>query len=156
MPDQKLTLRTADSQDVDSVFRILNTSRLEYLPYAKSPHSNEGIRGWVSGHLIPSGGVVIAELAGEDVGVLSTSVDDGIGWIDQLYLAPGFVNQGIGSELLTHALNELSRPVRLYTFQQNEQAIRFYKRHGFSAIEYTDGEGNEEKCPDVLLELVSL
>jgi hypothetical protein len=26
----------------------------------------------------------------------------------------------------------------------------FYERHGFMAIEFTDGSGNEEKEPDVL------
>ena len=44
-------------------------------------------------------------------------------------------------------------PIRLYTFQANLGARRFYERHGFSAIEFTDGEGNRERCPDVLYEL---
>jgi len=145
-------LRKAKVVDVEIVVQILNTSRLEYLPYAKSPHSLDGIRQWVGGHLIPSCGVVIAQLDGEDVGVLATSVSDGIGWIDQLYLAPGSVGQGVGVELLNHALSFLPGPVRLWTFQENARAIRFYEHHGFKAIEYTNGENNEEKCPDILYE----
>jgi hypothetical protein len=37
----------------------------------------------------------------------------------------------------------------------NAGARRFYERHGFSAIEFTDGSANEERCPDVLFELAA-
>src|SRR5215469_1111041 len=60
--------------------------------------------------------------------------------------------RGIGSALLDHA--KLSRPggFTLWTFQQNEGARRFYERHGLVPIQFTDGEGNEEKTPDVRYE----
>ena len=148
-----MQLRKAKLEDVESVVHILSASRLEYLPYAKSPHSLDGDRRWVRGRLIPTGGVVIAELDGEDVGVLATSVSEQIGWIDQLYLAPGYVGRGIGSELLKHALTILPRPIHLWVFQENDRAIRFYEHHGFKAVQFTNGENNEEKCPDVRYEL---
>jgi GNAT superfamily N-acetyltransferase len=66
---------------------------------------------------------------------------------------PRVLGKGIGSVLLAHAIGTLARPIRLYTFQQNVGARRFYERHGFLAIEFTEGEDNEEKCPDVLYEL---
>lgn len=147
-----MQLRHATIDDVDTVVRILNTSRLEYLPYAKSPHSSEGVGRWVLGTLIPTGGVVIAQLDSVDVGVLATSVSEDIGWIDQLYLSPGFIGQGIGTKMMDHALGVLPRPIHLWTFQENKRAIRFYEHHGFKAIKYTNGENNEEKCPDVLYE----
>jgi GNAT superfamily N-acetyltransferase len=40
--------------------------------------------------------------------------------------------------------------LRLWTFQKNEGARRFYERHGFDVVEMTDGAGNEEHEPDVL------
>lgn len=43
-------------------------------------------------------------------------------------------------------------PLRLYTFQANHGAMRFYERHDFLAIAFTDGQANEERCPDVLYE----
>jgi ribosomal protein S18 acetylase RimI-like enzyme len=46
----------------------------------------------------------------------------------------------------------LTSPIRLYTFQENDGARRFYERHGFRAIEFGDGSNNEENCPDVLYE----
>jgi hypothetical protein len=50
-------------------------------------------------------------------------------------------------------MQRLARPVRLYTFQPNEHARRFYERKGFAPIEFSDGSTNEERCPDVLYEL---
>jgi hypothetical protein len=37
----------------------------------------------------------------------------------------------------------------LWTFQANAPARRFYERHGFGAVEFGDGSGNEEGEPDV-------
>ena len=148
-----LRLREANANDVAIVEYILSTSRSEFLPYAKSPHSKDEIRQWISAILMPSSRVVIVKQDGEDVGVLATSVTEGVGWIDQLYLLPGYVGRGIGTVLLKHALKRLPRPVCLWTFQQNQPAIHFYEHHGFKAVKYTNGENNEESCPDVLYEL---
>ena len=38
---------------------------------------------------------------------------------------------------------------QFWVFQQNERARRFYEAHGAVAVEFTDGEHNEEKTPDV-------
>ncbi len=152
MTQVTVQFRKAKIEDVEAVVRILSTSRLEYLPYAKSPHSPDQDQRWASGKLIPTGGVLIAQLDGEDVGVLATSVSRDIGWIDQLYLAPGYIGLGIGTKLLNYALESLPRPIRLWTFQENDRAIGFYQHHGFKAIKYTNGESNDEKCPDILFE----
>ncbi len=37
----------------------------------------------------------------------------------------------------------------LWTFQTNLPARRFYERHGFIAVRWTDGASNEERAPDV-------
>ena len=73
-------------------------------------------------------------------------------WIDQLYLLPEWVERGIGTRLLELAQSALPSPIRLYTFQCNERARRFYEGRGFQAIAFGDGSGNEEKCPDILYE----
>ncbi len=41
---------------------------------------------------------------------------------------------------------------RLWVFQKNEGARRFYERHGFRLVELTDGSRNEEREPDALYE----
>jgi RimJ/RimL family protein N-acetyltransferase len=42
--------------------------------------------------------------------------------------------------------------LRLYTFQCNEGARRFYERNGFTAVAFGDGSGNEEGEPDIRYE----
>ena len=37
---------------------------------------------------------------------------------------------------------------RLWVFQRNDGARRFYERHGLTLVELTDGAGNEEREPD--------
>lgn len=104
--------------------------------------------------LIPAGGTWLMETSNsEPLALLSLSVDDrGCGWIDQLYIRPGQTGQGHGTRLLMHALALLPGPVRLYTFEANEGALRFYARHGFVILARGDGSGNEEGCPDLLME----
>lgn len=76
----------------------------------------------------------------------------GVSWIDHLYLAPDAVGQGVGTCMLEMAKASLALPIRLYTFQENSAARRFYERNGFRAVSFSDGSNNEERCPDVLYE----
>jgi putative acetyltransferase len=71
------------------------------------------------------------------------------GWIDQLYVLPHRQDQGAGLALLRVAQSAYS-DLRLWTFQRNALARRFYEKQGFVAIEETDGSRNEEREPDVL------
>ncbi len=57
-----------------------------------------------------------------------------------MYVQPGWTGVGVGKQLLDHAHQRLPRPIRLYTFQANVGARRFYERHGYQAIEFTDGQ----------------
>ncbi len=71
------------------------------------------------------------------------------GWVEQFYVLPPAQGRGIGDALLRHAQSR-QRELRLWTFQRNAPARRFYERRGFVAIDETDGSGNEERDPDVL------
>nr|WP_201799866.1 GNAT family N-acetyltransferase [Andreprevotia sp. IGB-42] len=110
------------------------------------------MRAWIRDYLLPAGDVTVAEMDGVTSGFVATSYADGCSWIDQLYLQPNTVGQGIGAALLTHALADIKAQVRLHTFQANHGARRFYERFGFMAIAFGDGSSNEEHCPDVLYE----
>jgi len=146
------TLRPATIEDAAQVAEVLLSSRRVFLPYAPLAHTDAAVRRWVREPLIPSGGVTVACVGGEVVGVLAIARESNVSWINQLYVAPGHTGQGIGTRLLAHALSSLEGPVRLYTFQANTGARSFYERHGFKAIAFGDGTGNEEHCPDVLYE----
>lgn len=151
--ERQIQLRSATNSDAQCVADILLASRATFLPYAPSPHTEVENRAWVREVLLPAGGVTLACNGEQICGVLAVSQAEGVSWIDQLYLDPKLVGQGIGNILLQHALQTLARPIRLYTFQANTGARRFYERNGFRVLEMTDGQGNEEQCPDVLYEL---
>jgi DTW domain-containing protein YfiP/ribosomal protein S18 acetylase RimI-like enzyme len=146
-------VRLATAMDGAAVAEVLMESRLAFMPYAPSAHTPDEDRNWVRNYLIPRGNVFVSSRDERVVAVLAVSRDQGFSWIDQLYVLPGFEAQGLGLALLHHAHAMLERPIRLYTFQANTVARHFYERHGYKAIQYTDGSSNEERCPDVLYEL---
>jgi ribosomal protein S18 acetylase RimI-like enzyme len=130
-------------------------SRKAFVAFAAPAHGDDDVRGWIAKVLIPGGGVSVAADGSSDdgiVGMMAVSRHDGVGWIDQLYLHPSVVGRGIGSRFVELAKDSLGSPIRLYTFQENAGARRFYERHGFRAIALSDGSDNEEHCPDVLYE----
>jgi ribosomal protein S18 acetylase RimI-like enzyme len=147
-----VTFRQATADDAESVADVYLASRKTFLPYAPLAHSDEDVRGYIRDRLLVQFEVTVGVSRGEIVGMMALSRSGGCGWVEQLYLRPDAVGRGIGSALIERAKSALGAPVRLYTFQQNEGARRFYERHGFTAIEFGDGSGNEEHCPDVLYE----
>ncbi|HSI56799.1 MAG TPA: GNAT family N-acetyltransferase [Ideonella sp.] len=145
-------LRPPTAADHVRVADILIQSRAAFMPYAPSAHSEAEVREWVRETLIPAGGVTVATVQGGVVGVLVVAHEGEQRWIQQMMVHPSFVGRGIGTRLLEHALQVLPPPIRLYAFQANTGARRFYERHGFEAIALSEGEANEERCPDVLYE----
>ncbi|NJL38780.1 MAG: GNAT family N-acetyltransferase [Leptolyngbyaceae cyanobacterium SM1_4_3] len=147
--------RTATQSDAARVTLVYLTSRKTFVSFAPIAHSDEAVYSWIRDILIPTGRVTVVEQAGKIVGMMALSVDESneaIGWIDHLYLLPEAVGHRIGTALLNRAKSELGPSIRLYTFQANVGARRFYERHGFKAIQYGNGSSNEEHCPDVLYE----
>lgn len=150
-----VTFRAATHADAEQVADIYLESRKIFLGFAPLVHSGDSVRNWITGQLIPSGGVTVAvsmDPLVPLVGMLAVSRDESVGWIDQLYLRPSAVGMGIGARSVELAKRELGSPIRLFTFQENMRARRFYERHGFRVLEWGDGSGNEEGCPDILYE----
>jgi GNAT superfamily N-acetyltransferase len=150
------TLRSATAADASRVAEILLASRAAHLPFAPLAHSADEVRAWVAQVLVAGGGVRVAVCGGELRAMSAHAADNGVGWIEQLYVEPGFTGLGLGAALLGRMRSELlvagAHPLRLWCFQANTGARRFYERHGFVAVDFTDGRGNEEGCPDVLYE----
>ena len=69
------------------------------------------------------------------------------GWVDHLYLEPSRTGEGIGTQLLDHAKTVQPEGLDLWAFRSNTGARRFYERHGFVAVAFTEGD-NEEGAPD--------
>jgi len=151
-PPATLECRPAVPGDAEALASVYLRSRRELVACAPLAHSDEEIRAWIRGRLIPAGRTTVALVGGEVVGLLAVSSKPDGSWIDQLYLIPERIGEGIGTVLLERALAELPPPIRLYTFQANARARRFYEARGFEAIAFGDGSHNEERCPDVLYE----
>jgi ribosomal protein S18 acetylase RimI-like enzyme len=149
-----LFLRSAEKSDAADIASIYLTSRKLLSAYAPLIHSDEAIFDWIVSVLIPAGATV-ALRENKIIGLCVTSNHDGFAWIDQLYIDPQHLGQGTGTALLMHATQTLQAPIRLYTFQANVSASRFYERYGFVAIEFSDGAHNEECAADILYEYKS-
>jgi ribosomal protein S18 acetylase RimI-like enzyme len=149
---KRLKFRIATQIDAEAVTHIYLAARKKFVPFAPLVHSDEDVYRWIQQSLIPMGQVTVVEEDSKVMGMMALSTNETAGWIDHLYLDPNVVGRGIGSKLLEQAKAFLGSPIRLYTFQQNFKAIKFYERHGFKAIACSDGSGNEENCSDVLYE----
>ena len=71
------------------------------------------------------------------------------GELSQLYLDPDWRGRGLGDRFVALAKEGGPGGLDLWTFLVNKPAHRFYERHGFVAVEHTDGSGNEEREPDL-------
>ena len=143
-----ITVRRATLGDADAVADIhLRSFGATYdFPLA---HSDDEVREWVRTRLIPTMETWVAVDVAEDgteqvVGMMALAP----GWLEQLYVDPGRLGEGIGRMLLELA-KQLQPNLLLWTFQVNERARRFYERNGFEPVQMTDGAGNQERQPDV-------
>jgi ribosomal protein S18 acetylase RimI-like enzyme len=153
MPKHTPTLRQATAADATRVARLRIDTRAVFLPYVQSAHREDEIHAWGAAVLLPSGGVSVAEIDGPVIGAPHTQCKGTRSWITQMAVDAELIARGIGTSPRVHVMQTMSLPIRLHTFQANQRARRCYERHGFVAIAITNGESNEERCPDVLYEL---
>lgn len=141
-----VTLRRARAGEGEDLGALLHAARVASIPAIPPPvHTKAETRQWFSSRVLPLSEVWVAEAGGRPVGVMVLRD----GWIDQLYLEREWTGHGVGGRLLDHAKERRPGGLQLWTFQSNLGARRFYERHGFVAVEETDGSGNEERAPDV-------
>ena len=98
--------------------------------------------------VIPHQRVRAATVDGVPVGLAASTP----GWLEQLYVLPAYQNRRIGTRLFEDACAASPGPLRLWVFQRNAAARRFYERHGCRLLKLTDGADNEEREPDALYE----
>ena len=109
-------------------------------------HTDDEVRRWIAERVVAHTELWVAEDdGGALVGLLVLDED----WLEQLYVEPTLTGRGIGSELIGLAKRARPEGLRLWTFESNLGAQRFYERHGFRPMERTAGD-NEEGAPDIL------
>ena len=141
------SLRRAGPADAGAVAEVYLRSFHAALPTVGLAHSDNKVRGWVAAVMIKTLETWVAENGdGEIVGMMTL----GDATLEHLYLLPEAQGRGLGARFVALAKERRPSGLRLYAFQVNERARRFYERQGFSLIELGDGSGNEEGQPDAL------
>jgi GNAT superfamily N-acetyltransferase len=143
--DLDLVFRRADSTDAAGVADLWLRSFTAALPTVRRAHSDDEVRAWFRDVVVPNHETWLAVADGAPVGLL---VLDG-GELEQLYLDPSWRGRGVGNRLVELAKRRRPDGLGLWTFQVNGPARRFYERHGFVAVDRTDGLHNEEHEPDI-------
>jgi GNAT superfamily N-acetyltransferase len=143
----EVTLRRGTYRDATAVADLYVRARRRAVP-AIPPmvHTEEETRLWVVQRVVPDTELWVAESdAGGLVGLMVVDQN----WVEQLYVEPTLTGGGIGTDLIGLAKREHPDGLRLWTFESNVGAQRFYERHGFRVAGRTAGE-NEEGAPDIL------
>jgi GNAT superfamily N-acetyltransferase len=134
---------SGDASDVAAVFRRSREAAMPWLPVLHTPDEDlEFFRSQLSGHCS------WVSLAGGQVAGFAVA---GEGWLHHLYVEPDLRGRGLGSALLDEAKDAFPTGLRLWVFERNALARVFYGARGFLEVERTEGSGNEEKEPDVLM-----
>jgi GNAT superfamily N-acetyltransferase len=142
------TIRRAEADDavaVADLFLLCRHAAVPTIPPLAFP--DEQVRDWLEGVVRQGREVWVAGCPAIVAFMLLVE-----GWIEQLYVDPSWTGRTIGSRLLEVAKGRSPEGLQLWAFQSNHRALSFYERHGFVAVERTDGTRNQERAPDVRYE----
>ncbi|MEU9125557.1 GNAT family N-acetyltransferase [Streptomyces sp. NPDC048506] len=146
--DDTTVIRLAEAEDAAAIAGIHLASRaatMPYLPPQLRPHDE--VTRWVRDVVLRDCRTSVAVRGAEIVGY--AAVDGDV--LEQLYLRPDVLRQGIGSLLLDEVKRHRADGFSLHVFQQNTGARAFYERHGFTVVDTDDGSRNMERLPDMTL-----
>ncbi|NOR63620.1 MAG: GNAT family N-acetyltransferase [Rhodobacteraceae bacterium] len=142
-----IEIANAIKADLGAIAKIHRTARQAAMPWLPEIHSAEEDQWFFKNIVFASETLLVARKATVILGFASFKD----GWLNQLYVAPAHQRKGVGAALLA-AVKSASPALQLWTFQQNHAARRFYAARGFVECERTDGQGNEEKTPDIRMD----
>lgn len=139
-----VTVRRARADESDAVAALCRLSRETAMPYLPPLHTLDEDRAFFRDRVFRDCEVWVAERAGTLAGACAFRP----GWVDQLYVHPAHQRTGVGAALLGEA-QRANAELRLWAFQRNANARRFYEARGFVCVKTTEGD-NEEREPDAL------
>ena len=145
-------LRRAGPEDADALAAILRAAMREAMPWLPELHTPDEDHRFLRDVVLPDEEVWVAEVDGTPAGFLALGSRNGDDFLQHIYVAPHRQRRGLGTELIMRAKERRPNGFRLWVFQGNEGARRFYERHGLRLVELTDGSANEEREPDALYE----
>ena len=137
--------RAADAAEIAEIFLAAFGATMDFVPKL---HTDDETRAWIRDVMLPGHDVVVAEVDGRLAGFAALHGE----LLGHLYVHPELQGRGVGAALLSRTRELRPGGFRLWVFQRNTGARRFYERHGLRLVELTDGAGNEEREPDALYE----
>ncbi|MGG8405085.1 N-acetyltransferase family protein [Streptomyces sp. 12297] len=147
--EELVTIRAAEVMDAADIARTHMASRAASMPYLPPQKRNhEQVTQWAENVLLKECRTWVAVRDGELLGYAALDGD----MLEHLYLRPDVRRQGVGTLLLNQVKRHSAGRLRLHVFQLNVDAREFYRRHGFTVLESTDGSRNMENLPDQTLE----
>ncbi|MFF4104261.1 GNAT family N-acetyltransferase [Streptomyces sp. NPDC001903] len=145
MHGNDVVLRRATGADARAAADVWLRSFAAALPTVRCAHEEGDVRDWFARVLVPRYETWVAVTGGNVVGLMVLNGQE----LKQLYLDPTWRGRGLGDRFMNLAKEQQPDRLTLWTFQVNTSAHRFYERHGFIAVERTDGARNDEREPDV-------
>ena len=143
-----IVVRAAAASDAHELAAVYRESFRAALPSLPTLHTPDEDAEFIAEQVLAKNEVYVAcDQSAKILGFIAFNDE----WVEQLYLLPNYTNGGLGTRLLNIAKARHAK-LKLWAFQINEIARRFYSKHGFKLIKETDGAGNEEKEPDALYE----
>ena len=139
--------RRAAAADADAVADVFLAAMAE-MTYLPELHTEEETRQWIRNVVLQDLEVWVADDDGRVVGFAALGNE----LLEHLYVHPHDQNRGVGTALLGLSKERRPQGLRLWVFQRNVGARRFYERHAFALARLTDGRDNEEREPDALYE----
>jgi len=132
--DTRLCIRRFEAGDLEDVVDGWHaTNRASYGYVAEiQRHTLEDDRRFFELQLAPACEVWVAVWTGGLVGMMAL---EGC-WIRHFAVFDGFRGRGVGTRLLERARERSPQGLRLFTFQRNAGARRFYERHGFAPVAF--------------------
>lgn len=115
--------------------------------YVRAADNREAMRETLAAHQ-SAGGLFVARADGRPVGFASSSIERGTlaldatrGTLTNLYVEPDYRNRGVGSALLETVESAFAEAdvdaVILEVMADNDDARRFYRRHGYDPLRVT-------------------
>ena len=142
-----MDVAAADRADADAIAGIFVEARRVAMPWLPELHDVAGVPRYFADVVIVESEVLLARRADVPIAFLALTTD----MVEHLYVRPNAQREGVGTALIAAAKARRPTGLRLWVFQRNHGARAFYAKCGFTEVKLTDGAGNEEREPDVLL-----
>lgn len=140
-----MIVRRASTDDAAAIERVARaTWRADYPEVLNRENAAEAAGDWYDEHSLTAtierenALVLVASLDNEVVGFVHSYAGEDRGDLLRLYVAPGYRERGVGTELLDRAVDDLFdagiEEVHAMVLAANDQGRSFYESHGFELV----------------------